>query len=61
MSEERKCKCKIGKTYNPEDPECIRCKNAEKLFEFMLDRAFEKAIVEGNTSALAKILDIIDK
>lgn len=61
MSEEHKCECKMGKTYNSEDPECIRCKNAEKLFYFMLDRAFEKALVEGNTSELFKILDAIDK
>ena len=49
MSEERKCKCRIGKTYNPDDPECIRCKNAEKLLLFMMDRAIEKAITNTNT------------
>ena len=61
MSEELKCKCKIGKTYNPDDPECIRCKNAEKLLLFMIDRAIEKAIIKGDERALSKILDIIDE
>ena len=46
------CKCKVDKTYDPQDEQCRKCYFAKKV----LDAMFESALAEGDIETVLHIM-----